>query len=334
MFSAIYLEKEIEQHPRSLAVMEKFPQLPRIPVQRYGEIFNRAQQNFRLQKSTPPLLLAKKHGRWVLPAPADYSIGGQYNYYFSHMMNCIYDCRYCFLQGMYRSAANVLFVNFEDMLDALYQTLTLHPDDRVYFFSGYDCDSLAMDPVSGFVDAILPFFAEHPRAILELRSKSTQIRSLLNHQAMPNCVVAFSLSPQTIVEHYEAKTPALEKRLQALVKLQQAGWPIGLRFDPVILCKDFEKQYADLFQRVFSRIDASRLHSVSLGSFRLPQHFFKRLRSLYPDSSLFAAPFSLAEDNMVGYVPELIDRAHAFCEKSILEYIAPDIYFPCYGLRD
>ena len=30
------------------------------------------------------------------------------------MYNCIYDCRYCFLQGMYSSANFVLFVNFEE----------------------------------------------------------------------------------------------------------------------------------------------------------------------------------------------------------------------------
>ena len=30
------------------------------------------------------------------------------------MLNCLYDCRYCFLQGMYRSANYVLYVNYED----------------------------------------------------------------------------------------------------------------------------------------------------------------------------------------------------------------------------
>ena len=35
----------------------------------------------------------------VHPVPATYGIGGDENYYFSHMLNCLYDCRYCFLQG-------------------------------------------------------------------------------------------------------------------------------------------------------------------------------------------------------------------------------------------
>ena len=131
MFSAIYIENEIAEHALALRVMDRFPQALNLYIDRYGEIFNRAQQNFRQQKAHPSLILAKKYGNWVLPAPADYAIGGRHNYYFSHMMNCIYDCRYCFLQGMYRSAANVLFVNFDDMLSAIDDTLRQHAQEQV-----------------------------------------------------------------------------------------------------------------------------------------------------------------------------------------------------------
>ena len=81
---------------------------------RYGEIFNPKSQNFRLQKQNPALILAQKHKGHVLPAPEGYGLGSEKNYYFSHMLNCVYDCRYCFLQGMYQSAHYVVFVNFED----------------------------------------------------------------------------------------------------------------------------------------------------------------------------------------------------------------------------
>ena len=330
MFPTIYIENEIAEHRKTQQVLAKFPDSLRLSIQRYGQIFNRAQQNFRTQKSQPDLILAKKHGRWILPAPAGYAIGGSNNYYFSHMMNCIYDCRYCFLQGMYRSAANVLFVNFEDMLNAIEHTLLQHDNETVYFFSGYDCDSLALDPVSGFVDAVLPFFAAHPRAVLELRTKSTQIRSLQNHPAIDNCVVAFSLAPAELTTRYEEKTPSLEKRLTAIAKLQQQGWPIGLRFDPLILCHNFRQHYGDFFAQVFKVVDADSLHSVSLGSLRLPQHFFKRLSNLYPDNDLFAAPFACDDNGMMGYRQNFAEQLHTYCEQELMTYIAPEIYFPCY----
>jgi spore photoproduct lyase len=68
------------------------------------------------RKQAPALILAKKHGKKVLPAPEGYGFEQGSGFYFSHMLNCLYDCRYCFLQGMYRSAHYILFTNYEDFM--------------------------------------------------------------------------------------------------------------------------------------------------------------------------------------------------------------------------
>ncbi|MEM7293858.1 MAG: spore photoproduct lyase family protein, partial [Pseudomonadota bacterium] len=270
MIDTLYIERAVDEHPRVLRIKARFPQARVVYCDRYGEVFNRKSQNFRLQKQRPALILAAKHGECVLPAPAGYGIGGAHNYYFSHMLNCVYDCRYCFLQGMYNSAHYVLFVNYEDFYSNIDRVLESHGDQPAWFFSGYDCDSLALEPVTSFVDASFNFFAKRPRAQLELRTKSTQIRSLLCRDPLPNCIVAFSLNPASITSALEHKTPSLEKRIEALVALQQAGWPIGLRFDPLIYCDDYRFQYTEMFERIFSRLDATKIHSISLGVFRLP----------------------------------------------------------------
>ena len=101
MIDTIYIEKEIRKHPRTLGILSKFRNVRTIAIDRYGEVFNRKNQNFRIQKKNPCLILAKKHKGFVLPAPEGFGIGSSKNYYFSHMYNCIYDCNYCFLQGMY-----------------------------------------------------------------------------------------------------------------------------------------------------------------------------------------------------------------------------------------
>ncbi len=107
-----------------------------------------------MQKRRPSLILAKKHGRLVHPTPAGYGIGTARDFYFSHMLNCLYDCRYCFLQGMYRSASFVVFVNYEDFFEAALETAGEAPGEDVCFFSGYDCDSLAFEGVTRFIASI------------------------------------------------------------------------------------------------------------------------------------------------------------------------------------
>jgi spore photoproduct lyase len=328
MIDTLYIEESVRNHPRTLSICDRFPQARIISCERYGEVFNPKAQNFRLQKQNPALIIAEKYHHFALPTPPGYGIGAIKNYYFSHMYNCLYDCRYCFLQGMYQSANYVFFVNFEDFQAEIKQICQTSADEPVYFFSGYDCDSLALEPVTQFAEHFLPFFADIPNAWLELRTKSTQIRSLLNREAFSRCVVAFSLSPHDIAEKVEDKAPTLAKRLDALCKLQEHGWPIGLRFDPVLYQSDYQVQYKTFFEQVFSRISLGLLHSVSLGAFRLPEKYFKKLHKLYPEEKLFSSPLQ-TRHKMTSYKTELEQEMLAYCTQQLLTYIPPSKFFPC-----
>lgn len=328
MIETIYIEENLINHPRVQEILDRFPEARKIPCGRYGEVFNPKAQNFRLQKQRPALILAEKFKNFALPAPSGYGIGARHNYYFSHMLNCLYDCRYCFLQGMYHSAHYVLFVNYEDFQQDIRRIAEAHPNEAVHFFSGYDCDSLALEPVTGFAAHFLPFFAELPNAWLELRTKSTQIRALLGREPLPRCVVAFSLSPEQISEKLEHKAPSLQKRLDAIGRLQKQGWPIGLRFDPIIYQSDYQNQYRQFFDQVFTHIDPERLHSVSLGAFRLPEHYFKKARKLYPEEKLFAGPMQSSR-GMVGYEHALEQDMLGFCSGLLSNYIAEKQFYPC-----
>ena len=203
MIDTIYIEDEIYEHARTARICDRYPAAARVRIERYGSVFNPKSQNFRLQKRNPSLILAKKNNELVLPVPDEYTTGGDYHYYFSHMLNCVYDCRYCFLQGMFRSAHFLLFVNYEDFIDSIRQVAGKHPRRETWFFSGYDCDSLAFEPLTGFAEHFLPEFARLDNAVLELRTKSTQIRSLLEIDPLPNVVVAYSLNPESVARELE-----------------------------------------------------------------------------------------------------------------------------------
>jgi spore photoproduct lyase len=328
MIETIYIEENIVQHPRVIEIMTRFPQARKIICGRYGEVFNPKAQNFRLQKQKPALILAEKHKNFTMPVPSGYGIGASRNFYFSHMLNCLYDCRYCFLQGMYQSANYVLFINYEDFQDEIKQRCAETPTEAVHFFSGYDCDSLALEPVTGFAEQFLPIFEAIPNAWLELRTKSTQVRSLLSREAFPRCIVAFSLNPDEIATKVEAKAPSLERRLDALLKLQAHGWQIGLRFDPMIYQLGYQQQYQHLFEQVFSVIKLESLHSVSLGAFRLPEKYFKKVHKLFPDEKLFVSPLE-NNQGMISYKEALEQEMTHFCTEQLLRYIPKELFFPC-----
>lgn len=326
MFSAIYVESEVRDHPRTRTILERYRDLPHIECERFGQIFNRKAQNFRMQKQYPALILARKHGRKVLPAPAGYGFEAEQSHYFSHMLNCIYDCRYCFLQGMYRSAHCVLFVNFEDFADSIRQSLAAGSGIQV-FYSGYDCDSLALEPVSNFAEFFVPFFAQHPRAVLELRTKSTQVASLLQMAPAPNCIVAMSFTTEACAKRWERDVPSIEKRLNALARLQEAGWPVAIRFEPLLPAAD-HNAYASLFELVFSRLDAGRVHSTSTGLFRMPADYFRNTLKLYPDEPLFARE-TRTENGVVSLEQPDREAWLAELEEMLFRHIDPASYYRC-----
>ena len=138
MIETVFVESEIMGHPIAKRVLSCLPKADLFEINRYQELFNKRQQNFRLQKEKPALILAKKHDNFVLPAPSGFGLDSQKNFYFSHMYNCIYDCRYCFLQGMYSSANYLLFVNFEDFFTSISETIHNNAGSSLTFFSGLD----------------------------------------------------------------------------------------------------------------------------------------------------------------------------------------------------
>ena len=328
MIDSIYFEEGVAQHPRTKEFFERFPQATQIPCSNYKEVFNPSGQNFRLQKKNPALILAEKKGNFALPIPETYGIGGKRNFYFSHLLNCLYDCRYCFLQGMYPSAHYVLFVNYEDFLVDLEVKTKEDTNQPAWFFSGYDCDSLALDGVSHFVNSFLPFFQKNQSAHLELRTKSVNIKPLLQSTPLDNVITAFSFTPQEISTQLEHGVPSVKSRIQSMKKLTEQGWQVGLRIDPLIDCEDFTSRYQRLFKDIFSHIPQDKIHSVSFGTFRMPTTFFKKMEKLHPEEKLFAGRLE-NRSGTLAYRQEIEQERKATCLKLLLTHIDRDKIFNC-----
>lgn len=326
MIETVYVESGVASHERTRRVLGRLPRARVIEIERFGEIFNRKRQDFRLQKQQPALILAEKHGRKLLQAPLSYSIGHQRNFYFSHLLNCLYDCRYCFLQGMFRSAHYVLFVNWDDFADEIESATAAN--ESSCFFSGYDCDSLALDRLTGFADDALDLFARRPQAFLELRTKSVQVEALTRRDALDNCVVAVSFTPQELSSELEPGVPTVERRLTMLADLARRGWLTGLRFDPLIWTPDWRQQYRSLFDTAFAAIPEASIHSVSLGSFRMPRPFLRRIERLYPDDPFLAQEFAAAEDGW-GFGVERDREMVDWCRSALADYLPERKIFEC-----
>ena len=327
MIDTIYIEDGAENYPKAKNILESYPKANVIPCKHYKEVFNPSGQSFRLQKKKPALILAKQTGKLVHPIPPSYGVGGTNNYYFSHLLNCLYDCRYCFLQGMYPSAHYVLFVNFEDFKQKI-KKVTNKKTRSSWFFSGYDCDSLALESITGFAEHFLTFFNKLPNSWIELRTKSVATQVLEKMNPLSNAVVAFSFTPDEVSQQIEHGVPPVSSRIKAMKKLAEQGWKLGLRIDPLIHCQDFEHRYHKLFEEIFKAVPQVSIHSVSLGAFRMPSGFFKNIEKLYPEEPLLAGNWE-KKDGMVAYKKEIESELKSTAQNLILEHINKNKLFTC-----
>ncbi len=328
----IYIEEAIANHPRVKRIVARYQgKAALIYCNHYGEVFNRKSQNFRIQKQNPALIIAQKMGSRVLKTPPDFGIGGKQNYYFSHMQNCLYDCRYCFLQGMYQSAHYVWFINYEDFKQDITSIAKSSNDGPVYFFSGYDGDSLVFEPITLFLQEFLPFFKTLENAVLELRTKSTNIRELLRQPAFDHCIVAFSFTPDEISRAVEHKVPSVAKRISAMQQLAEKGWRLGLRFDPLIYSHQFEDHYRQLIDAIFAVIDKKSIHSVSVGPMRFPTKMYQKLIKLYPQDKLLAHPL-VKRGGCFSYQEDLEQKMKLFVVDYLQRYLDKTLLFECASL--
>ena len=323
-FNTIYIEDNLKNSEITKQILNRTKTNNIISCKNYGEVFNLKNQNFKIQKSNPSLIIAEKKENFVLKTPDNFTIGFKKNYYFSHMLNCIYDCKYCFLQGMYNSANYVLFINYNDFKKKISQ-IANNSKEPICFFSGYDCDSLALEKLTNFVDSFLDFFRKFNNIYLEIRTKSSNIEIFKKKEVAKNIIIAFSLNPDSIINNFEIKTPSLNKRINSILELQRMGWQIGLRFDPIIYTKNFKNIYNDFFETIFEKLNPKLIHSVTIGNFRMPLRFFQKLRKIRPlDAYNFSKTMPTQKTgNKISSNKKVID----FCISKISKFVPKKLIF-------
>ena len=174
-FSHIYVERGALDYPLSQIALKKFSKSKVIEVDHYKDIFNRTGQDFQVQKKSMKLILAKKTEPFLYPASEMVQEFGTPNvYYNTPILNCLYNCDYCFLQGMYSSGNMVVFVNESDFMDAIkikMASLNLTLDPMVVSIS-YNTDIMAMENIIPMASRWIDFVKTQKKLLIEIRTKS------------------------------------------------------------------------------------------------------------------------------------------------------------------
>ena len=317
-FSHIYIEKEAYNYPLTKEILSKFTNAINIEIDDYKKVFSRVRQNFMMQKKTPKIILAVKKDRFLYEgAKVCESFGNENFYYISSVLNCVYDCEYCYLQGVYSSANIVIFVNIEEMFEEVKAQLK---KNSMYICISYDTDLLAMENVLGMVEKWYRFSKGYQNLKIEIRTKSANIKLFSHLVPNPNFIVAWTLSPTEIAIKHEYGTPQLEKRVEAALKLIEMGWTVRLCFDPVLYTEDFKEVYGKMLDYTFSKINSKDILDISIGTFRISKEYLKRMKKNRSNSEILYYPFE-CKDGVYTYPSNRMKNMMDFMKYKVLEFV-------------
>lgn len=297
-FERIFVEEAAVDHPQTRCVLDRFNQSRVVTIGHYKDVFNRPRQEWRLQKRSPALILARRRDDYLYDASAYTPDFGHPRFFYNALaLNCVYDCAYCYLQGMFPSANTVLFVNNEDYFAATDQALM---DGPIYLALSYDTDLLAFEHLIPYSRLWIEHARKRSSLTIEIRTKSARYRFLRDVEPAPNVVLAWTLSPQAVIDRYEALTPSLDQRIGALNEAIADGWSVRICVDPILRAPSWRHEYETLVSEIVRAIDLSRVQDISLGVFRMNKEYLKNVKRRAERTDLLYYPYEISAD-LVSY---------------------------------
>ncbi|MBL8022528.1 MAG: hypothetical protein JNM27_22815 [Leptospirales bacterium] len=229
---------------------------------------------------------------------------------------CLYDCHYCFLQNYLNNPLITLFGNSDD----LFAELGRRMQNQKFHFrvgTGETTDSLVLEPLSGMAELLVKHFAEIPNATLELKTKSSNVDTLLNLDHRGRTVVSWSINPPHIAEEIEVGTTTIDQRLEAARKVAKAGYRLAFHLDPVIHFEGWESAYHALIDRVFATVSPDSVAWISLGSFRYTPGLKTVMQSRFPEDWLTRGEMIQGPDGKYRYFKTIREEMYRSIREKI-----------------
>ena len=302
----IYIENEIANSGNVRRILKNLPNVPVEIIENYQKQGNGdLSYNSRFQKEKKGLILAQKKGELVKQVERDLFRKIPNEFYIIHSQGCPFDCQYCFLYDYLDHQIPTVFVNLEDILASVEQTIALHPGERLTFHTGEFSDALAFDHITNLSQPLIELFANYNYAFLELRTKTDQIENLLGLKHNGQSIVSWTFSPQKVMQLFEFHTSSAMERIRAAKKCQEAGYSVALRLDPLIFYPCWESDYRELIELIAQHLDPSFISDCHLGVFRYTPGLGKVIRQRFPRSELRLQESVLCQDGKYRYLKHL-----------------------------
>ena len=163
---------------------------------------------------------------------------------------CIAMCMYCYLVCNYNKCSYLrLFVNREEMLNKIIK-VSNESEKELTFEIGSNSDLILENTITNNLEWTIENFKKSHKGYLTFPTKFDMVDSILNLDHQGRIIVRMSFNPEEIINKVEFGTSRLNKRIDAINKLKEAGYKVGILIAPIIMVDNWKKLYEELLKRL------------------------------------------------------------------------------------
>jgi spore photoproduct lyase len=189
--------------------------------------------------------------------------------------SCGFDCSYCSIQSFYKQDKVYFDTDFASKL----QNLKLDKNKSYHIGTGQSSDSLMWGNKAGILDALFDFAKENSNVILEMKTKSNNIKYFLENEVPKNIICTWSLNTQTIIDNEEHLSASLDDRINCAKQLEQKGVKVGFHFHPMVHYDKYKEEYGEIFKTLINTFDPNNVALVSLGTLTFIKPVMKKIKA-------------------------------------------------------
>ena len=242
----LYYEKDIENYVLGRELLEKYKDVPKVEIENHNNIEEmRKKQNSEFAKMKQNLIIGiRKTHKFV----ENHKVSDFLVPYTSS--GCTAMCMYCYLVCNYNKCAYLrLFVNREKMLDKIIKVANEREKNQV-FEIGSNSDLVLENTITNNLVWTIQNFASSNKGMLTFPTKFDMVDDILNLDHKGKVIVRVSMNPEEIINKVEFGTSRLKGRIEAINKLAEAGYKVGILIAPVILVENWKELYENLIKRL------------------------------------------------------------------------------------
>lgn len=335
----IWIDRQVMDSPITANVQRALPDVPTTVIDGLPPLSLTTSQAARMSISKKHLYVAPQNGRFVRPCPGASSRNETSQLCCGYMIvdlisNCNYDCTYCYLQNYINAPYQTVYANIESLFDELTDLLQSRPQEAVRIGSGEFSDSLSLDPITGYSGLLIPFLRQFSNVYFELKTKSDLVDGLLDLDPQGRVMVSWSINPEVVVRREEHKTASLAARLRAAQRCQEAGYLIGLHFDPLLYYPGWEADYEPFVDQVFNALEPESIATLSMGSLRFAPGLQQVVRERFTKSGIMDAELFPSVDGKIRYFKPLRVEMYRKMRSWLQRYIDDQQLYLCMESQD